>query len=70
MTRLRVCAEFGCGYPEGECLGTCSLLHRVNTNHLPDDRPAFVTGVVESRPSTPRHRMEWLRRFFRVLARN
>lgn len=47
MSRLRICSEFGCGYPQGECLGTCSLLRRVDTHHLPDDRPAFVPGHIE-----------------------
>lgn len=43
------CKTPECTYPQGgECMGTCALLHRVDTSHLPDDRAAIVIGNTDA----------------------
>ena len=55
MTRCPA-ASSACNCPrEGECMGLC--LHRINTQHLPDDRAAFVLGHIEPPPAISRVRI-------------
>ena len=55
--RSRICVHSACNYPEAQCMGTCGLLHRVNTHHLPDDRAAVVLGSTEEPAPISRARL-------------